>query len=68
MFYIKTQINDSIELKVDLYDDQIFTQCPNCGKEMQVESEKIPEIFKDGGDFASTSFFCSECSKKMVIK
>ena len=39
MFYIKTSISNSIELKVDLYTDEIYTQCPKCGKEIQLEAE-----------------------------
>lgn len=62
MFYVKTKINDSIEMKVDLYDDEIFTVCPKCGKEIQIESTDIIQIFQDGGDFASTNFYCYECS------
>jgi hypothetical protein len=64
MFYIKTRLNDSIELKVDLYDDEIFTACPSCGKEMQFEPKEIAEILADDGEFASTVVYCSSCSKK----
>ncbi|RIJ64129.1 hypothetical protein [Rummeliibacillus sp. POC4] len=65
MFYVKTKLNDSIEIKVDLYEGEIFTACPKCGKEIQLESTDIIQIFQDGGDFASTSFYCHECSKIM---
>lgn len=62
MFYIKTDINNSMEIKVDIYDDEIYTQCPKCGKEMQVEKEDLIQVLQDG-DFASTSIYCEECSK-----
>lgn len=65
MFYIKTSINDNVEIKVDLYDDEIYTQCANCGKEMQVETGILKEVLKDG-DFASTSLYCEECSKEVI--
>lgn len=65
MFYVKTKLNDSIEIKVDLYEDEIFTACPNCGKEIQLESTEIGNILKVGGDFASTNVYCADCSKKL---
>ncbi|MBU5214392.1 hypothetical protein [Heyndrickxia oleronia] len=65
MFYLKTKINEHIEMKIDLYDDEIFTQCPDCGVEQEVETDVIIGVLKDGGDFASTSIYCKECSKKI---
>lgn len=65
MFYVKTNLNENIEIKVDLYDDEIFTQCPKCGKEIQVEPEELAEIIKNQG-LASTSIYCEECSKKRI--
>lgn len=63
MFYVKTKINDSIEMKVDLYDDEIFTACPKCGREIQLEPKEIANILVGDGEFASTSVCCSDCSK-----
>ncbi|MCI9247462.1 MAG: hypothetical protein HFJ30_10285 [Clostridia bacterium] len=65
MLYIKTNISDDVEMKVDLYDDEIYTQCSKCGKEMQVETEVLRQILQDG-DLASTSLYCGKCSKEEV--
>lgn len=65
MFYVKTQINEHIEIKIDLYDDEIFTQCPDCGVELEVDNETLIAVLKDDGDFPSTSIYCKECSKKI---
>lgn len=65
MLYIKTNISDNIEIKVDIYDDEIFTQCPKCGKEIQVETEVLKKILEDG-DLASSSLYCEKCSKEVV--
>lgn len=62
MFYVKTNITDDVEIKVNLYDDEIFTQCTKCGKEIQVDTELLKSILEDG-DLASTSIYCEECSK-----
>lgn len=62
MFYVKTNITDDVEIKVNLYDDEIFTQCIKCEKEIQVDTEFLKSILEDG-DLTSTSIYCEECSK-----
>jgi hypothetical protein len=63
MLYIKTQLTDQVEIKIDLYEDEIFTTCPSCGKEFQLESEDLKQI----EDWASTSISCGneKCNKWM---
>ena len=63
MFYIKTKVNDDIELKVNLYADEIFTQCPKCGIEFEVEPDLLAGILSSGGDFAGTRIYCKFCSE-----
>lgn len=60
MFYIKTE-HEGKQVKINIYDDEIFTSCLNCGKEIQVDTELLRDILADG-DFASTSIGC--CEKK----
>lgn len=62
MFYVKTQIAN-IEIKIELYDDEIFTSCNNCGKEIEVDSQALISVLQDG-DLASTSLACVECTSK----
>lgn len=68
MIYHKFSINDEIEIRVPLYDDEIFTQCPGCGKEIQIDSNLLTDIIKDGGDMGGTSIYCEECSSKKISK
>lgn len=69
MLYLKAQINEQVELKIDLYDDEIFTTCPGCGKEVQVEPQDLVEIIQSGGDFVGTNIYCNGCfSKKDDLK
>lgn len=65
MFYVKTNLNENIEIKVDLYDDEIFTRCPKCGKEIQVEKETLANVLKVG-DLAGTSIYCEKCLKEVM--
>lgn len=60
MFYIKTE-HEGKRIKVDIYGDEIYTACFNCGKEMQVDDEMLREVMKDG-DLSSTSISC--CNNK----
>lgn len=64
MLYVKTRLNDQVEIKVELYDDEIFTSCVSCGKEMQVEPEEVADIINEGCDFVGTSFYCPNCLPK----
>lgn len=57
MFYLKTLV-DGKPQNVDIYDEEIFTTCFQCGTEIPVESETLLNILKDGWDLASTSISC----------
>ena len=60
MFYVKENINDTVEVKVELNDENVFCTCPDCGKEVSV-------VFADGmGDMYGTAVCCSACSKKRM--
>jgi translation initiation factor 2 beta subunit (eIF-2beta)/eIF-5 len=61
VLYIKTKLNDQVEIKIDLYEDEIFTTCPVCGKEHQVDAKKIE-------DWVGTSVSCGsyECNNQMT--
>ena len=65
MIYHKTSINDEIEIRLPVYDDELFCICPGCGKEVELDSKDLIEILKDG-DFAGTSVYCKDCSKKIA--
>jgi len=67
MIYLKTNINDDIEIRISIYDDELFTTCPDCGKEIEVDTESLRMILKNG-DLSSTSMCCEECSARRVSK
>lgn len=60
MFYLKTTV-DGAPKKIDIYDDEIYTRCFNCGKEFQIDSATLQQVLADGGDFASTSIGHVDC-------
>jgi len=63
MFYVKEKLNDTMEVSIEITDENVFCHCPMCGVEFMVD---IAEIFCDGeSDLYGTSIYCSECSKKI---
>ena len=64
MFYVKEK-NDSLEVKVELTDENIFCQCAGCGKELRVD---LSRVFAEGGDLFSTSFMCRDCIESRLSR
>ena len=61
MFYVKEKINDALEIKVEIHDDNVFCTCRDCGAEIGVD---IPELFSDGqSELYRTTIFCPDCSR-----
>lgn len=67
MFYLKAE-HDGKPIKVDIYDDEIYTRCFNCGKEFQVDTDLIRQVLSDGGDFASTSLSCCNAERSKLFR
>lgn len=63
MFYVKQNFGCA-EVTTEITDENVFTRCPKCGKEIAVD---LVELFSDGeGDLFSTTCLCRECSKKRI--
>lgn len=63
MFYVKTKINDETSIVTELTDENVFTICPECGKEFAID---LYDVFADGGDLFGTAVYCAECSPKRI--
>jgi len=61
MLYHKIPCEDGSTKLAELYDDEIVTFCPTCGKEYQLDPEEIANIIKSGADFSGTSYYCRGC-------
>ena len=59
MFYVKTQLSDESVMKTDITDDNVFTRCAGCGKELQVD---LNEVFEDIPVDLETPVYCCRCS------
>ena len=66
MFYIKTRKRNGKTTRTEITDENVFTRCPECGRELSVD---FAEVFGDGeGDLFSTAIICSACTKKRLPK
>ena len=61
MFYVKEKINDSMEVSIEINDENVFCTCPKCGKEVRVD---LVEVLEEG-DLVSTQVCCNTCSETM---
>lgn len=59
MFYVKSQINEEMTASIEIHDNNVFTRCPVCGKEKQVD---IQDVLQDG-DLYGTAIYCGDCAK-----
>ncbi len=62
MFYTKVKISDGVEIKVQFYENSLFTQCTSCNKELVVDNELLLSVLNEGC-FHSTKVICSTCTK-----
>lgn len=62
MFYVKEELNGSMEITIEINDENVFCTCPHCFKEVQVD---IVEVLRDPeSDLFGTQVLCKECAKK----
>ena len=60
MFYVREKISETVEVTVEIHDDNVFCTCPGCGCEVEIN---LAELFSDGeGDLYGTAVYCPECS------
>ena len=65
MFYVKERLNDSMEISIEITDENVFFFFSMRGVEVMID---IAEIRGDGeSDFFGTAIYCSECSKKIRV-
>lgn len=63
MFYVKTRLDPETVIEVDITDENVFTRCPECGAEVQID---LNDMVDEGGqlDLYGVSVCCEVCSRK----
>ncbi len=62
MFYVKETVSDSMDVTIEINDENVFCRCPRCGDEVQVD---LQEILKEG-DLFGTAVLCENCSLRLM--
>ena len=62
MFYVKRRISDSVVVTMDIHDDDVFTRCPCCGKEISVDLAEL--LHDEDCDLYNTDVFCDKGSRE----
>lgn len=63
MFYVKSEIAEGVTVRAEITDENVFTICPDCGIEHQVDLADV--VDEDGKlDLFSTAICCTACTKK----
>lgn len=64
MFYVKEKLSDTVDISIEIHDDNVYCICHGCGSEVGID---IAELFSDGeSDLYGTAVYCSECSRSRL--
>ena len=62
MFYVKAQIGEGTQVTAEITAENVFTHCPDCGTELQVDLSELAA--NENFDLYGTGIYCSRCSTK----
>lgn len=62
MFYVKTQIDTNTSLVTEIAEDNVFTRCRDCGKEVSVVLSDVVDSIGEL-DLYGMGVCCPECSR-----
>lgn len=66
MYYVKTKINEGTCITTEITDENTYTVCIDCGRELQVD---LDEAIVDGHiDLFGLGMRCEECSYKHALE
>lgn len=60
MFYIKEDINDTLNIKINIKKENTYTKCIKCEKEIAVDLSRL--LACTDNDLEETSVLCEKCS------
>lgn len=66
MFYLKTKIGEGIEITAEITDENVYSRCVDCGREVQTPLDE--EIVDGSLDLFGTGVRCADCSYKYALR
>lgn len=67
MIYLKTELENGEQVKIDLYGNEFYATCPKCGKEVHLDRDMLKNLINGDCDFATTGFYCDKCNTQEYI-
>lgn len=73
MIYIRKKLSHDIEIKIDIFGNEFYCKCPECGKETQLDLDTFNQILLNPNSYGfgvwNSDTCCSkECYKKWQEK
>lgn len=70
MVYVKEKLADGIEIRIDINDENLFTMCPECGKELPVGdlTDYTKEELATALDLGTVTYCSKECYNEAIRK
>ncbi|WP_206460394.1 hypothetical protein [Anaerovorax sp. IOR16] len=62
-FFVRRKLNNGSEIVISITDENVFTKCPVCGKEIQAD---LQELFENEGELFGTTFYCEEHAPEII--
>ena len=59
---MKDVLSQTQREKLEIYDDNVFTICPQCGTEHCVDIQDV--LASEGADLFGTAVYCKDCARK----
>jgi len=59
MFYVKATLSPDITLFTKVQNNTVYTRCPDCGEELQLELNDL--IYNDQIDLDEAACYCMDC-------
>jgi adenine-specific DNA methylase len=67
MFYVKVMYQGKL-IQVDISGRPFYTQCVNCGKEIELDDDLFDEVLRNGDLLTTTISCCSTKPKLQLVK
>ena len=61
MFYVKENLNESMNIAIEISDKNVYCRCPKCDVEVPVDLSIFQE--NENFDIFSSAVYCDACTK-----
>ncbi len=66
MFYVKTKINEGTYFTTEITDENVYTSCIDCGRELQIDLDEA--VVEGHLDLFGLGMRCETCSYRHALQ